>query len=182
MSVSIRDPQRFTVFNGEVLFAGDSIVTVDRHTVALLKAKALENQRKRIRLCAHQGLQDAVHEMFIVHAQDTYVRPHKHLEGESFHVIEGRADLVVFDGEGGLAEVIRLGDYASALTFYYRLREPAYHTLLVRSDVVVFHETKQGPFIPSDTIFAPWAPEGTEEPAARAFMSRVAQAVAARRP
>lgn len=167
----------FKVFNKEVLFASDPVVTVDHQTIAFLKGQAEENERKRIRLCAHKELQDLVHEMFIVHTRETYVRPHKHLQGESFHVIEGCADVVVFDELGGVSKVIRMGEYTSGRPFYYRLSEPCYHTLLIQSDVVVFHETKQGPFTPSDTTFAPWAPDGRDAGAALAFIEHVAQAV-----
>ena len=70
-------------------------------------AKALGNTRERVRLCTHQSVEDAVHEMLIVHIKGTYIRPHKHPnKSESFHIIEGNLDVVVFDDAGDLLEVI----------------------------------------------------------------------------
>ena len=112
--------------------------------------------------------------MLIVHTRNTYVRPHKHLnKSESFHLIEGSVDVVIFDEAGGVAEVIRMGDFASGRRFYYRIEQPAYHTLLITSDVLVFHETTNGPFRREETIFAPWAPEEQDQIARTGFLARL---------
>ena len=34
-----------------------------------------------------------------------------------------------------------------------------FHTLIIRSDILVFHETTEGPFDRNETVFARWAPE-----------------------
>ena len=67
--------------------------------------------------------------------------------------------MVVFDDNGRIEKLMELGDYASGRTFYYRMTEPSFHTLIIRSDVLVFHETTDGPFDRKDTLFASWAPE-----------------------
>src|SRR5687768_8037033 len=90
-----------TVFNDEVLIAATPIVTVSPADIEALKALALQNPRKRIRICTHKDTADPLHEMLIVHTRDTYVRPHKHLnKSESFHVIEGTVDVVIFNESG----------------------------------------------------------------------------------
>jgi cupin fold WbuC family metalloprotein len=158
--------------SGEVRYATDAVVLVDRDDVADLTRGALENARRRIRLCTHHGVDDRLHEMFIVHTNDAYVRPHKHPgKSESFHIIEGDVDVVVFDDDGGVADVIRMGAYASGRPFYYRIAEPLYHTLLIRSEVLVFHETTSGPFRRADTVFAPWAPEDGDPSAVRRYLA-----------
>jgi cupin fold WbuC family metalloprotein len=112
--------------------------------------------------------------MFIVHKKDTYIRPHKHLhKTESVYIIEGSADIVIFDDIGGIVEVIRMGDYSSGRKFYYRLAEPIYHTLLIASELLVFHEITNGPFRRSDTVFAPWAPEDCDIAGQSEFMRRL---------
>lgn len=159
-------------FNEEVYYVEDSIIKVSGSDIALLKKQALITQRKRIRLCTHKSIDDEIHEMLIVHVRDTYIRPHKHLsKPESFHVIEGRADVIIFDDNGNLIEVIQMGEYASGLPFYYRLPEPLFHTLLIQSDILVFHEITKGPFKRSDTIIAPWAPDDNNEPDYKAFLN-----------
>jgi len=158
--------------SAEVRYATDDIVLVDAGDVARLNAAAQQNPRRRIRLCAHLNVDDRLHEMIIVHTKDTYVRPHKHVgKSESFHVIDGEADVVVFDDDGGVREVIAMGPFASGRPFFYRVAAPVYHTLLIRSDVLVFHETTGGPFRRADTLFAPWAPEDADAPAVRRFLA-----------
>jgi len=158
--------------SAEVRYAADAVVLVDAADVARLKQEAAQNARKRIRLCAHHGIDDRLHEMLIVHTHDTYVRPHKHLgKSESFHVIEGDVDVIIFDDEGGVTDFIPMGAFASGRPFFYRIAEPRFHTLLIRSDVLVFHETTGGPFRRDDTVFAPWAPEDGDAAAVTRFLA-----------
>lgn len=165
-------------FNQEVLFADERIVKVGSKEIEFLKKKASYNIRQRMRLCTHRDIADRLHEMLIVHQKDTYVRPHKHQNKiESFHIIEGAVDVILFDDDGNIIEVIRMGDYSSGSHFYYRISDPYYHTLLIKSDVLVFHETTNGPFNRSDTIFAPWAPEESDLIATNEFMTRLTRFV-----
>lgn len=158
--------------SAEVLYPVDEIVIVDQGAVDRLKAKAHQNPRRRIRLCAHRSVDDVLHEMLIVHTRDTYVRPHKHLaKSESFHVIEGHVDVVLFTDGGAVRDVIRMAPFASGLPFFYRIDTPVFHTLLIRSDVLVFHETTSGPFRRSDTVFAQWAPEDSDLEATARFLA-----------
>jgi cupin fold WbuC family metalloprotein len=160
--------------SAEVLYSLDRIVTVDATAIDALKGDASKNPRKRIRLCTHRSVDDRVHEMIIVHTKDTYVRPHRHNgKSESFHVIEGLADVVFFDDRGEITQVIRMGPFSSGRTFYYRIADPLYHTLLIRSDVLVFHEATTGPFRREETSFAPWAPEESDAEAVATFMKSV---------
>lgn len=160
--------------NDEVGYATDAIPRIDRADIQALVRQALASPRQRMRVCTHRSPEDGLHEMLIVHTKDTYVRPHKHVgKSESFHVIEGDMDVVVFDPAGGVADVIRLGDYRSGRTFYYRMHEPLFHTLLIRSDVVIFHEITDGPFRPSDTVFAGWEPPPDDVAAREAYRRRL---------
>src|SRR2546426_4697246 len=138
---------RYREHNAEVLYAEDPVVKVDRQDIEFLARRAAQNPRKRIRLCTHKDTNDKLHEMLIVHARDCYVRPHKHTaKSEAFHVICGLVDIVLLDDNGNVIEVVAMGDYASGRKFYYRLADPLYHTLLIRSDYVIFHEITNGPF------------------------------------
>ena len=158
-------------FNDEVLFTEDPIVTLGPEEMQVLKERARENPRQRIRLCAHRDTSDRLHEMFIVHGKDAYVRPHKHLNKiESAHVIEGLVDLIIFDADGGIAEVMSMGDYASGRAFYHRIDEPSFHTLLIRSEVLVFHEVTNGPFQEADNVLAPWSPDESDSEAVNDYL------------
>ncbi len=166
--------------SAEVLYSLDQIVTVDARFLDELKREALKNPRRRIRLCAHRGVDDHLHEMIIVHTKETYVRPHRHIgKSESFHVIDGLVDVVLFDDAGEVTGVIPMGPFASGRSFFYRIADPIYHTLLIRSDVIVFHEATTGPFRREETAFAPWAPEDSDPVAVAAFMKSVDDRAAA---
>jgi cupin fold WbuC family metalloprotein len=159
--------------SAEVFYAEPG-AAVDAEQIAELKRAASQNPRKRVRLCAHDDTAAAVHEMLIVHERGTYVRPHKHLDkAESMHVIEGLVDVVVFDESGDVARVIPMGDYQSGRAFYNRLGPATYHTLVIRSDVLVFHETIEGPFERRSAVFASWAPEDGDAKAVDTYLSEL---------
>jgi cupin fold WbuC family metalloprotein len=165
--------------NDEVIAADEDVVRLDAATVEQLKKAAAANARHRIRICAHHDTSDTLHEMVIVHMQGVYVRPHKHVgKTESMHVVEGVADVVFFDDDGAVLEVLPIGVPASGRTFFYRLASPWYHTLVVRSKFFVFHEVTNGPFHREDTVFAPWAPEEDDAADVARFQDRLASAIA----
>lgn len=164
--------EKYRPMSPEVLYSDDAITTTDRSEIELFKQLSSRNLRKRIRLCTHGSQDDRLHEMLIVHERSTYVRPHKHPgKTESTHIIEGVVDVVVFGDDGQIERVISMGDYASGRNFYYRMAIPVFHSLIIRSDVLVFHETTNGPFNRMDTVFAPWAPEDGDVNSVNAFMA-----------
>ncbi|HXI83727.1 MAG TPA: WbuC family cupin fold metalloprotein [Verrucomicrobiae bacterium] len=169
---------RFKELNSEVLVVNGPLAVVGRADIDLLKKRAAGNPRRRIRICAHQENDNRIHEMLIVLAGDCYIRPHKHFnKSESLHLIEGSASAVFFDDAGAVTEVVPLGDYSSGHPFYYRLDTPRFHSLLIRSDFLVFHETTNGPFNRADTAFAPWSPEETDLAGRQQFMKSLTEAV-----
>jgi cupin fold WbuC family metalloprotein len=173
---------RLIKLSDEVLTDGDPIVQVSGADIDSLKKQALLNPRRRIRICAHPDTTDRLHEMLIVHTRGAYVRPHKHLnKTESAHIIEGEVDVVFFEDSGAVSEVVRLGDYRSGRKFYYRVGGPVFHTFLITSEFLVFHEVTNGPFRREDTVFAPWAPEESNPAACSAFQARVAAEIGGRR-
>ena len=144
--------------NDEVLYVKETTVTVAAPDLVELRRLASLNPRRRIRLCTHQTAGDHVHEMIIYHPKGAYVRPHKHVgKEESFHLVYGEVDLVLFDESGGVVRVVGIGDYTSGKPYYYKIPAGSYHTQLFRKDTV-FHEVTKGPFNPRDTVFAKWGP------------------------
>jgi cupin fold WbuC family metalloprotein len=169
--------------NDEVYVADQRIVRVTRQDVERLRALAAGTPRRRVRLCAHKDTGDPLHEMLIVLDSASYVRPHRHHnKSESFHVVEGALSVVIFTEDGRIGDVIRMGDYASGRTFYYRLAEPAYHTVLLESERAVFHETTNGPFRREETEFAPWAPAEGDAEAAQLYLRHLGKSVSGFRP
>jgi cupin fold WbuC family metalloprotein len=165
--------------NDEVFVAEDAIVRCGDTDIEFLKRQAQSAPRKRARICAHKTNDDPLHEMLIVIAAASYIRPHRHpRKSESFHIVEGEVDVAVFDDSGAITDVIQLGPPGSGRNFFYRLSHSAFHTLLIRSDFLVIHEVTNGPFDPAGSVQADFAPAETDLPAARTYMQKVAADVA----
>ncbi len=159
-----------------VFVAAAPIVRAGAQQVAFLKQQAELSSRGRARICAHRSNHDRVHEMLIAISADSYIHPHKHPNKvESFHVIEGSVDVVVFEDDGAIADVVELGDTSSGRAFYYRLSDSLFHTLLIHSDYLVVHEVTGGPFAPEDTVLATFAPPEARRAEARAYLGGVAR-------
>jgi cupin fold WbuC family metalloprotein len=159
--------------NPEVLYPDEDIVFLNSADLQELKRLAVLNPSGRIRLCAHPSVGDRLHEMFIVHTQDCYVRPHKHIEkSESMAILEGAVDVVLFHDDGAVKQVISLGAANSGLIFYQRLPKNVYHMLIIKTEFLVFHEIISGPFLRENSIFPDWAPVESGE-AANLFISAI---------
>ncbi|MEO0534988.1 MAG: WbuC family cupin fold metalloprotein [Cyanobacteria bacterium P01_A01_bin.123] len=143
----------------EVYLSSEPSFSLNQNSILELKQAASLNPRQRVRFCAHASAQEIVHEMVIVHPKNAYVRPHKHLnKPESMLVIEGSVDYIIFNNDGGIKEIISMGDYRSGKPFYQSIREAIYHTLIIQSEWLVFLEITKGPFQREDTVFADWSP------------------------
>lgn len=163
---------KYRAESAEVFYTDQASIRVGVEDIKFLKEQARKNPRGRSRLCTHKDPQAVLHEMLIVHGRDVYVRPHRHLgKEESFHVIEGSAQVVVFENDGRVRERVPVGDAASGRAFYFRLREPLFHSLIIESEFFVFHEVTSGPFERDKTEFAAWSPE--DEIAGRKFLNEL---------
>ena len=164
---------------GEGIYQSNlEIVKISEHDINFIKEVAKTTPRKRARICAHQSNQHALHEMMIAICADSYIHPHRHIgKSESFHVIEGEVDVVVMSDNGGIKEVVELGDSKSNRNFYYRLSNAYFHTLIIKSDLLVVHEVTNGPFLPTETELASFAPQESESEAANEYMSSLMKQV-----
>jgi cupin fold WbuC family metalloprotein len=142
--------------NGEVFMATDEVVRFDTRYTEFVKQSANKNERGRARICAHRGPLDTLHEMLIAIRSDSYIRPHRHHQKiESFHLVDGSVDVVIFNDDGGISDVVELSINGN---FYYRLDSFRYHTLLIHSPMLVIHETTDGPFDLKMSDFASFSP------------------------
>lgn len=152
---------KYRTINEAVLYSDEDICTLTKNDLAELSELGLATKEQRTRLCVHESPDSLVHEMFIIHTNDTYVRPHRHrTKSESFQVLEGDASLVLFDDDGKVQRVIELGSLASDKTFYFKMPAQVWHMLVIHSKVLVFKEVTQGPFDSDDCEFPDWAPTG----------------------
>jgi hypothetical protein len=54
-----------------------------------------------------------------------------------------------------------------------------FHTLIIRSDLLIVHEITNGPFRPAATVFADFAPDDRETDKAEAYQAELVRRVAA---
>jgi len=154
--------------------AGQEIITIKGPSLKELKSMAEQAPLRRARFCLHQNDQSKVHEMVIAFCQDSYMRPHKHHhKTESFHVIEGELLVVFFDEEGKITRSIHMQPVQQGGCFLYRLSNDLWHTVIPLSEYVVIHEVTNGPFIKEDSMFAPWAPDGSDQQAVQNFIMNI---------
>jgi cupin fold WbuC family metalloprotein len=143
----------------EVYHSVDKSFDLTQLDIKNLVDLADQSERKRIRFCTHLSAEELVHQMFIVHPKGAYVRPHKHTaNSESILVLEGEVDYVIFDENGDIDSIVRMGDYRSNKPFYQTIEPNLYHTLLIRSNWLIFLEVIEGPFLENDKIYSDWSP------------------------
>ena len=157
----------------EVFVAEGPIATIGSADIEVLRQAVRRTPKRRVRINAHPGHDDALHEMIIAIEPGSYIRPHRHPgKSEAFHIIEGDVDIVVFRDDGEIDEIVSLGEKGGARPFYYRMSEPRFHTLIIRSELLIVHEITNGPFSPAGTTYAAFAPaEG--DPAAAGFQAEL---------
>ncbi len=148
---------------------------VNRAVIEGLKAKALALPGSGARLCLHRDQTDAVQEMIIVHRKGAYVRPHRHDgQTESFHVLEGRMLVVIFDDEGNVTDRFQMAPCGGDDCFMVRLADGCWHTMLPQTETVVFVEMTSGPFdAETHNTYAPWAPDGSAAADTERFLKTI---------
>jgi cupin fold WbuC family metalloprotein len=164
----------------EVFVAEGPLAVIGATELTTLRAAAKASPKRRARINAHGGPEDPLHEMIIAIDASSYIRPHKHPgKSEAFHVIDGDADIVIFDDDGEIDRVICLGATDRGRAFYYRMSQPRFHTLIVRSDIFIVHEITNGPFRPAATTFADFAPDDCDTAKADAYQAELLRRIAA---
>lgn len=172
VSSSALTPNELSQVSEGIFYTNRPFVLVDPTTIAFLKDKASTNMIGRARVCAHPSPEDDQHDMLIVSHCNTYVAPHRHLsKSETFLVLEGRADVLLFDEHGNLTASIPMGPSGSGLPFFYRMPAGQFHSLRIETEVVVFVESTKGPFRKRDMENAPWAPKAQDNAAGRSYIA-----------
>jgi cupin fold WbuC family metalloprotein len=167
-----RANERLRQVSPEVLYSDGGFLAVDRDILRHLKKIALGSPKRRCRLCFHGSSDDLQQEMLIVMNRASYVCPHRHhLRAETLAVVEGTCETLLFDEHGRLTDVLPMSSAAEGGCFFYKMPSGIFHTLIFRSEWLVFLETTIGPFDPSASEAAPWAPPETDTAAGHAYLS-----------
>lgn len=160
--------------NDEVIFSNESRVNLTKLDILKLIDLAKDNKRERIRFCSHSSSDDIIHEMFIVQPKEAYIKPHKHINKiESMLVLHGEVDCVLFDEDANITNKIEMGNFESGKTFYNSIKTEQCHSLLIKSDWLVFLEITKGPFNRDDTVYTNWSPEENDLIAVNNFIKKL---------
>jgi cupin fold WbuC family metalloprotein len=94
-------------------------------------------------------------DMIILQHEGSYHPPHKHPgKAETFSVLEGVLGIVCYDENGEVVDARRVEEGE-----IYRAAIHHYHLIMELTPIVIFHESKPGPFLgKEDTMIADWAP------------------------
>ena len=151
----------------EAEFNTDAYRSIGASDIDHFKSMVLKSPRGRYRLCLHTDHTHPTQEMIICLKGFNYFQPHLHPgnRSESYHMIEGRMDIYLFNDEGGLMDIVKLGapDIVGAENeprdLMYRLSEPIYHLMIPRSEWTIYHEVLTGPWSKDGVVrYAPFAP------------------------
>jgi cupin fold WbuC family metalloprotein len=157
-------------------FCDEDIIEIGQEQLKKLKEAARQDPLKRARLCLHHNHEDTVQEMVIVFHRDSYVRPHRHKnKSESFHIIEGALEVVIFDDEGNVDRRVCMGSEGGQNTFLYRLASDRWHTVVPQTEFVAIHETTSGPFLREETEFSSWSPHEEDKPGIKTLLQQIAR-------
>ena len=116
--------------------------------------KYYKKEKKDIRLCLHPSTKSKHHDMIILQQRINFYAPHKHLKkGETYHIIKGEMVCVLFNEKGIIKKFCKLKK-----NDIFRTPTNVYHTMMPVSKFVIYHESKNGPFLKkNDSIFSNWS-------------------------
>ena len=145
-----------------------------------LKDMARKSPRDRYRVCLHAEHAHLTQEMVICLRGFTYFPPHRHPgnRSESYHMIEGRMDVYLFDDGGELMDVVRLAAPQAAdgegRDLLYRLSAPLFHLMVPRAEWTIYHEVLTGPWSKDGVVQnAPFAPTEDQGEAVEEYVRQV---------
>lgn len=143
-----------------VEFNQEEVCIVDSLRIDELINNALINEGKKYRLCLHSDDQCMLHESIIVTTKDDHSHfIHKHMDTSEFNmIIKGKLLVILFDEDGNIDHTFVLEERKKLL---FRIEPNRYHLAVPLTDIVVFLETKQGPFMRNKNVLPQWAKSNT---------------------
>lgn len=142
---------------------------IDNALLDSLVAKAKESPRKRSHYNLHPELSDPVQRLCIAMEPETYVRPHRHADPETWEVLmilRGSLTLNIFDEKGRVVK--RIGLKAGGPVTAAEFPGNTWHAPVSLTSGTVVFEIKRGPYKPiEEKNLASWAPDEGDPSAAR---------------
>jgi cupin fold WbuC family metalloprotein len=139
---------------------------IDNALLDSLTAKAKESPRKRSHFTLHADLSDPVQRLIMAMEPESYVRPHRHSDPETWEILvilRGSLVIVVFDEKGMVTDrlVLKAGGQVTAM----ELPQNNWHAAAALESGTIVFEVKRGPYKPIEKEhLAFWAPNEGEPP------------------
>lgn len=141
----------------------EKVQVISAELVDGLLEKARQAPRRRTNHNFHRTLEENPNRFLNVMVKGSYFTPHRHAnppKSEAFLVLQGQVICVIFDNEGEIRSVTRLGEGGA---YGIDVGAGVWHTIAVLSETAVCYEVKPGPYsAANDKDFAPWAPKEGE--------------------
>jgi len=138
-------------------FCKHDLAKIDEDSINSLKQLSEKNSNQNVRICLHDGPDSDFHDMVILQTPKIFYRPHKHPhKTETIHLIEGGLKIFIFNDSGDIADI---GELSAGKGLIYRITKGYYHCVFPITDLAIFHESINGPFMGEEEALSPdWAP------------------------
>ena len=112
--------------------------------------KFAKKDKKNIRICCHKNKNSELHNMInIMFKKNNEKIPHKHIyKDEVYNIIYGEIEIIIFKKEKKKEKVILNNKHK-----LFRIEKNTFHLIRSKTNVSIFHEIRQGPFLKNDSIF-----------------------------
>ncbi|MCP3968628.1 MAG: WbuC family cupin fold metalloprotein [Lentisphaerae bacterium] len=141
---------------------------IDKELLDRLSSEALDSERKRSHYNLHASLEEDIHRLCIAAEPGTYVKPHRHLEGDKWElmvILRGHVSILNYDDNGKVISRVEL--QAGGASTAVEIAADSWHNFVVMKSGSVVMEVKRGPYQrPSAADFASWAPDEGEKESA----------------
>tara|TARA_B100000989_G_C19530396_1_gene469365 strand:- start:1226 stop:1759 length:534 start_codon:yes stop_codon:yes gene_type:complete len=151
-----------------------NITQLNNKDLNLLKKNISKNNATGSRICIHTSIKDKIQQMILFHPKGSYIRPHKSASNEeSYMILNGEMDVILFDNIGKIKRKIELGDLKSKKIFFFRMKKSLFRTMIIKKDTI-FLEVKKGPFVKNkSTIYADWSPKKNDRKKLKTFFLKI---------
>lgn len=151
---------------------------IDDKLMNEVTAAAQNNSRRRSSYAFHRSNQESLQRLVSVFEPDTYVRPHKHTDGDKVEVfipLRGKFVLVTFADDGRVAEHVVL-EAGETSPWGAEVPPGTWHTIIALAPDTAVYRVGSGPWTEqAHKQYPTWAPQEEDGEAGQAFVARVRQ-------
>ena len=134
------------------IFVKQNYLVVDKKLVRNLKNFSILRNKCDARICLHREKEDPLQNMIVLNWKKNCKKiAHKHLQkDETYHMIAGSMLVNIYSNRKKIKKKIKLLSKNKSIL---RVKNNTFHSIIPITDLVIFHESRKGPFSPKDNIF-----------------------------